>query len=91
MSNPGGDALAKSVATLADVWRVSNQYCAANACEICNGIVRHEDWCCTLNANTLYAFGCSVDPMLMVEADHIILHGLGVRWNACICTTTTVA
>jgi hypothetical protein len=67
----------------AAMWLVSNKYHAAAACENCQGIVRHEPWCITKNPNVEYAFLVIIEPMVMLEADHIILHGMGVRWNAC--------
>jgi hypothetical protein len=71
-----------AIAKLEAVWKHSNKYSAESACEHCEGIVRHEVWCVTQNANVIYAFGASVDPAIMIEADHIILHGMGVAWNA---------
>lgn len=80
---PGADALGKSLANLADVWTHSNRYHAASACVNCEGIIRHENWCAAVNTNTEYAFLSILEPAVMLEADHIILHGLGVRWNMC--------
>lgn len=76
------NSLNAAVAKLEAVWRHSNQYSAEAACEHCEGIVRHTDWCITQNANVIYAFGASVDAAIMLEADHIILHGMGVTWNS---------
>lgn len=82
MSIPGGDELKAAVNQIESCWRVSNQYHAGAECKTCEQMVRHADWCPVVNPTTLYAFECIVDPHLMVEADHILLHGLGVTWNA---------
>lgn len=89
MNIPGGDELNAQLGQLKDVsnvescWRVSNRYNAAAACPNCTEIVRHADWCPAVNEVTLYAHECVIDPHLMVEADHIVLHGLGVSWGNC--------
>jgi len=38
------------------VLRHEGQYRAASACAHCEGIVRHEPWCLTQNADVRYAF-----------------------------------
>lgn len=76
------NGLQAAVSQLEAVWKHSNRYSAASACEHCEGIIRHEGWCVTQNAAVLYAMGCTVDAELMIEADHIILHGMGATWNA---------
>ena len=43
-------------------WSHSNRYSADSACAYCEGVVRHESWCATQNANLYYAFEAVVDP-----------------------------
>jgi hypothetical protein len=61
----------------------SNKYHAAAACEHCAGIVRHEDWCITKNANVYHAYEMVANPQAITEKDVIILHALGVKWSQC--------
>ena len=44
----------------------SNQYCAASACEHCDGVIRHEPWCITRNSLVLYAY----EVALQTESCH---------------------
>lgn len=78
MDIPGNPAA--SLSTLADMWRHSNCYHAAAACENCQGIVRHEPFCIVVNERVEYAFLSILEPAVMLEADHILLHGMGVTW-----------
>lgn len=59
----------------------TNKYTADSACEHCQGIIRHETWCITKNANVLYAFDILIHIENMTEQDKIILHALGVIWT----------
>jgi hypothetical protein len=60
----------------------SNQYCADSACAHCEGVVRHEPWCVTQSATVQYAFLALSDSHQLSLEDELILHGLGVIWNA---------
>ena len=69
----------------------SNRYTAQSACEHCAGIVRHEQWCITVDALVRYAYEIVVNPGKLTLADTLILHSLGVLWtNPCQgnCNTT---
>jgi hypothetical protein len=44
------------------VWYHSNRYHAQAACEHCEGIIRHERWCITLDAAVYYAFQVGCGP-----------------------------
>lgn len=63
-------------------WSHSNKYSLENACEVCEGLIRHEPWCIVHNSTVFKAFEAvlyGVD-----EADEARLAGLGVRWNTCV-------
>lgn len=59
----------------------SNRYCADAACEHCEGIIRHEPWCITLDPTVYYAYQIVADPTKLTPADALILHSLGVIWG----------
>ena len=61
--------------------RQSNQYSADSACVHCDGVIRHESWCATENANVHYAFQAVLDPYKLSLGDQLILHALGVVWT----------
>ncbi len=61
----------------------SNRYSAAEACEHCQGVIRHESWCIMQNPRVLYAYQAILDPTQLTLQDRLILHALGVAWNAC--------
>ena len=63
------------------VWRHENQYSADSACAHCEGVIRHEPWCLTQNADVRYAFQVALYPGHLTLQDHLILHALGVAWN----------
>jgi hypothetical protein len=63
-------------------WRHSNRYGADSACKHCDGIIRHECWCATENANVRYAFTAAFDSDHLSRGDELILHALGVTWKA---------
>ena len=63
------------------VWRYDNQYSADLACKHCKGVIRHEPWCLTQNADVRYAFQVAFYPNHLTLQDHLILHALGVAWN----------
>ena len=67
--------------------RHSNKYSAEAACEHCEGIVRHEEWCITQSQIVLYAYEAVLDASKLWEGDRLILHALGVAWenNKCAC------
>ena len=60
----------------------SNQYSADSACAHCEGIIRHENWCITQNANVHYAHQAALFPNNLSLEDRIILHAWGVAWRA---------
>lgn len=59
----------------------SNRYHARSACQLCEGIVRHEPWCLTVNPAVWYAYEIVVYPDRVTLEDSIILHSLGVLWS----------
>jgi hypothetical protein len=67
------------------IWYHSNRYHAQAACDHCQGIVRHEDWCIRLNPETLYAYQIVVHPSKLSVGDSLILHSLGVAWGEDVC------
>jgi hypothetical protein len=67
------------------VWRHENQYSADSACAHCEGVIRHEPWCLTQNAGVRYAFQVALYPSHLTFQDHLILHALGVTWDARKC------
>lgn len=66
-------------------WYHSNQYNAQSGCEHCGGIIRHERWCITRDAAVQYAYGVVVDADKLTLRDRLILHALGVLWQANPC------
>jgi hypothetical protein len=52
-----------------------------NAQAACEGIVRHERWCQTLNPVVCYACKIVVSADELAIGDAIILHSLGVLWD----------
>ena len=61
----------------------SNGCNAQAACEYCEGILRHEQWCQTVNPVVCYARRIVSSANELTIADSIILHSLGVLWNHC--------
>ena len=59
----------------------SNRYNAQSACQLCEGIIRHERWCLTLNPVVHYACEIVVCPGKLTIGDAMILHSLGVLWG----------
>jgi hypothetical protein len=70
----------------ATTWYHSNRYSAQAACEHCEGIVRHESWCITVDRTVYYAYQVVMDPDKLTLADSLILHALGVAWESKKCT-----
>jgi hypothetical protein len=66
-------------------WYHSNRYHADAACEHCQGIIRHERWCISFDAEVHYAYEIVADPTRLTFGDILILHSLGVIWgeNSC--------
>jgi hypothetical protein len=56
------------------------KYSAASSCEHCDGVIRHEPWCVTVNESVLYAYEVVLDPGKLTLEDQLILHALGVAW-----------
>ena len=59
----------------------ANRYHAQSACQQCEGILRHEPWCRTVNPAAYYAYEIVVHPKKLTIEDSIILHSLGVLWS----------
>lgn len=57
----------------------SNKYALENACDICDGIVTHRDWCIEVNDRVLEAWKATFDGL--DQGDEARLAGLGVRWG----------
>jgi hypothetical protein len=57
-----------------------NRYSARSACEHCGGVIRHEPWCITLNAEVSYADQIVMDSTALSIGDSLILHSLGAAW-----------
>jgi hypothetical protein len=66
-------------------WYHSNRYSAASECEHCGGVVRHERWCITCDPIVQYAYGVVLNPEKLTLRDRLILHALGVSWEANRC------
>ncbi len=62
-------------------WYYSNNQTPSSGCEHCKGVLRHETWCVTRNANTYYAFRAVQDAASLSQEDRCILHALGVAWT----------
>lgn len=59
---------------------------AENACEHCGEFVNHQAWCITKNSNVYEAFEMVANPGAVTKRDEMIMHALGIRWNAlCQC------
>ena len=63
----------------------SNRYNAQAACEHCEGIIRHEPWCITIDPAVFYAYQIVADPSKLTRGDALILHSLGVIWGGKAC------
>jgi len=57
----------------------SNKYSLENACEVCDGLIRHEPWCIVHNNTVFKAFEAVLYGL--DEADEARLAGMGVRWT----------
>jgi hypothetical protein len=64
----------------------SNRFHAQAACVHCEGIIRHELWCITLDRAVYYAYEIVADPGKITVSDSLILHSLGVTWQDDACT-----
>lgn len=62
-----------------------NRYTAQSACEHCEGIVRHERWCITIDPVVRYAYEIVLEPNKLTFEDTLILHSLGVAWATVPC------
>jgi hypothetical protein len=67
------------------VWYVSNRYNAQEACEHCEGIIRHEPWCITIDPLVYYAYEIVSNPNKLTVEDALRLHALGVTWGGAAC------
>lgn len=72
----------------ATTWYHNNRYSAEAACEHCEGIIRHEPWCITLDPIVYYAYQVVMDPSKLGVGDALILHSLGVTWGNNNCQGT---
>jgi glycerol-3-phosphate cytidylyltransferase-like family protein len=66
------------------IWH-HNRYNAQTACEHCDGVIRHEPWCITLNSTVYYAYRIVAEPSALTFLDALILHALGVSWSRVAC------
>jgi hypothetical protein len=57
----------------------TNQYSLESACDICEGVIRHQPWCIEVNSLVLEAFKAVYDGLS--EADEARLAGWGVLWD----------
>jgi len=55
---------------------------AEERCIHCERVSDHEHWCITQNPDVRYAFTVAVYPNLLTLQDSLMLHALGVTWNA---------
>lgn len=60
----------------------SNKYSADAACEVCDGIVTHRDWCITVNRDVYKAFDAVMYGL--DKGDEARLAGMGVSWGSCV-------
>jgi hypothetical protein len=58
-----------------------NRYTAQSACEHCGGVIRHENWCITVDRTVYYAYQIVADAGKITVGDQLILHSLGVIWQ----------
>lgn len=58
----------------------TNKYNADSACDHCQGVTRHEEWCGRANAGLVEFDEAIQDPSKLSLLDTLILHALGVRW-----------
>ncbi len=63
-------------------WYQGDRYTTQSACRHCDGKIRHERWCPTRNPQVAYAYQVLADPSRLSLRDQLILHALGVCWNA---------
>jgi hypothetical protein len=59
-----------------------NSYTPSSICGHCAGVTSHETWCITRNLFVRYAFAIVLDGRQLTLGDELILHALGVEWNA---------
>jgi hypothetical protein len=67
------------------IWYYSNRYNEQAACEHCEGIIRHEQWCIMLKPGVSYACQIVADPSKLTIGDGLILHSLRVIWGEKLC------
>jgi hypothetical protein len=63
------------------IWYYSKRYNEQAACEHCEGIIQHKQWCITLTPGVYYAREIVADPSKLTIGDGLILHSLGVIWG----------
>lgn len=59
----------------------SNRFNSQAACAHCQGIIRHETWCITVDRAVYYAYEIVADPDKITVGDSLMLHSLGVKWH----------
>jgi len=64
------------------IWYETGQPSVDLACTHCQGVTRHEPWCKTQNLSVYYAFYVVSHPDRLTVQDTLILHALGVTWDA---------
>ena len=66
--------------------RLENDHiCVEIGCEHCRACGHHEPWCRAVNKLVGYAFQIVTDPDQVSFGDMLILHSLGVIWDAKCC------
>ena len=70
-------------------WYNTKRQDRRTACEHCGGVIRHEHWCITRDPIVYYAYDIVVHPEKLSPGDALILHSLGVAWQASNATVDT--
>ena len=59
-----------------------NQHSTDLTCTHCRRVIGHEQWCSAQNSNVQYAFQAVLYADCLSLHDRLILHALGVAWEA---------
>jgi len=59
-----------------------NHYSEEGACEHCGGVIRHEGSCLIVNKVVYYAGDVVAGIRELTLHDQLVLHALGVSWDA---------
>jgi len=69
----------------------SKRSSAQAACGHCQGTIRHERWCITVDPAVYYAYQIVADPSKLTVGDALILHSLGAIWEEKACPGSSKA